>query len=132
MRRVESIDALAAGLEPEQRAIFHAARVLVRRLVPHAVERLRPGWGLVGYAAPRYFAFLYPSRGAVKLGFEWGVRLSNRAGLLEGEGTQVRFVSLQRAADLRRPALRALVMEAALLATEPPSRRRRSRTRRGG
>lgn len=105
---------------------------MLRSLVPHATERLRPGWGLVGYEAPRYFAFLYPAAGQVKLGFEWGVRLSDRQGLLEGDGTQVRFVPLRTRASVRSRALRALIMEAAMLAAEPRSPPRRSRTRRGG
>jgi len=81
--------------------------------VPGATERLRAGWGLLGYDAPRYFAYVVPMPDHVRIGFERGVLLEDPAGLLRGAGTQVRHVEVRRLADLRSPALTALLREAA-------------------
>jgi len=51
------------------------------------------------------------------LGFEYGVLLSNDSGLLEGDGTQVRYVTIRRPEDIREQELLALIAEAAMAAT---------------
>jgi hypothetical protein len=99
--------------------------------VPAAEERVRPGWRLLGFAAPRYFAFVAPQADHVRVGFEHGVLLDDQSGLLEGDGTQVRHVSVRTLALLQRPAFAALVLEAASLpsprgaGSRRPSGRRR-------
>jgi hypothetical protein len=114
-----SIDELLAPFPPEVRALAQAARARVTTLVPHAVERLRPGWGLIGYQAPRYFAFVMPVKTGVRLGFEWGVRLDDPEQFLEGDGSQVRFVTLTRPSHLRRQALADLIRQAAAFRAPP-------------
>ena len=109
-----SIDELLAPYGPNVVALANAARRRILSLVPHAVERLRPGWGLIGYSAPKYFAFVVPVKDGVRIGFEWGVRLDDPAGLLEGNGSQVRFVAITRASQLRRRELATLINSAAL------------------
>ncbi len=109
-----SIDELLAPFGPKVVTLANAARERITSLVPHAVERLRPGWGLIGYSAPKYFAFIVPVKDGVRIGFEWGVRLDDPAGLLEGNGSQVRFVSITRASQLRRRPLAQLISTAAL------------------
>lgn len=109
-----SIDELLAPFGPKVVTLANAARRRITMLVPHAVERLRPGWGLIGYSAPKYFAFIVPLKGGVRIGFEWGVRLDDPAGLLEGAGSQVRFVTITRASQLRRRELATLINSAAL------------------
>ncbi len=47
-----SIDELLAPFGPKVVSLANAARRRITTLVPHAVERLRPGWGLIGYSAP--------------------------------------------------------------------------------
>ena len=75
------------------------------------------------YNAPAYFAFLTLERDQLRIGFEWGVLLTNHAGLLEGSGRQVRYVAVSSIADLDRPALKALLFEAAALVPPPRPRR---------
>lgn len=111
--RVASLDDLLARCSPRVRRLVEAARRAIPRAVPGATERLRAGWGIIGYDAPRYFAFVAPQRDHVRVGFERGVLLVDPARLLEGEGAQVRYVSIRSAADLRRPAFVALVRQAA-------------------
>lgn len=104
------------------RALAQAARRRILAVVPDAVERVRPGWKLIGYNAPAYFAFIAPQRDHVRIGFEWGILLRDPTGLLEGSGSQVRHVSVHTAADLRRAALADLLRAAAAL--KPPPRDR--------
>lgn len=125
--RPTSVEDLLVAAPPTVRALAEAARRLVIAVVPPAVERLRPGWGLIGYNAPAYFAFIAVDRDAIRIGFEWGVLLPDPTGLLEGAGSQVRHVTVRSAATLADPALASLVLAASRLV--PP---RRSRARRTG
>ena len=50
------------------------------------------------------------------LGFEYGVLLTNDAGLLGGTGTQVRHVTIRHVEDIREQELAALIAEAATVA----------------
>lgn len=122
--RPTSIAELLAGCDPEVRRVAEATRKYIMRAVPQAIEKLRGGWGLIGYNAPAYFAFIDVSRGHVRIGFEWGVLLPDPEHLLQGSGTQVRYVQIESARDLR-PALTDLLREAAML--EPRQRPRRAR-----
>ncbi len=113
--RVASIDDLLARCSPEVRRLLETARRALLAAVPGATERLRAGWGILGYDTPapaRYFAYLAPQRDHVRLGFERGVLLPDPEGLLEGKGVQVRYLTIRTAADLRRPAVRALLRAA--------------------
>jgi hypothetical protein len=111
--RPETIGELLRGLDPRRRKLVEAARRRIRLVVPTAVERLRPGWGLIGYNAPGYFAFVVPGPGDVRIGFERGVSLPEPAALLEGQGRQIRYVTIPSAARLRSAALAELLRVAA-------------------
>jgi hypothetical protein len=58
----------------------------------------------------------------IRIGFEWGTLLLDPSGLLEGAGSQVRYVPVRTAKQLQSRALAALLREAA--AIRPPPRRR--------
>ena len=113
MGRPRSIDELLVVCGPGARGLAEAARRRILEVVPDATERLRPGWGLIGYNAPAYFAFIVPDEERVRIGFEWGVALPDPSGLLEGEAKQVRYVTVRTMKDLRRPALADLLAAAA-------------------
>jgi hypothetical protein len=81
--------------------------------MPDIVIKRVPAQPVLSY---RYFCFVAPSPDRVALGFEYGVLLTNDTGLLEGDGTQVRYVTLRRAEDIREPELAALIAEAAMVA----------------
>ncbi len=119
-----TIAELMAQLPPPIARIVTAARKQIAAVVPQAVERLRPGWGFIGYNAPAYFAFIVPEPARVRLGFEWGVLLDDRTGLLTGAGSQVRYAVLPTAAAVRSPALADLLREAAALPPRSAPRRR--------
>ena len=97
-------------------AIGHTLREIVREAVPDAVERVRPGWHLIGYDAPRlaaegrgrasYFAYVAPERHHVHLGFEHGYLMRDPGRRLEGEGItrQVRWLTFGQG-DVPDPAI---------------------------
>ena len=113
MPRARSIDELLLVCGSEARALAEAARKRILEVVPDATERLRPGWGLIGYNAPSYFVFIVPHEDYIRMGFEWGVALPDPSGLLEGHAKQIRYVAIRSIADLRRPALADLIAAAA-------------------
>jgi hypothetical protein len=136
--RRASVEELLDRCTPEVRRLVQASRRRILAAVPGATERLRAGWGILGYDAPRYFAFVAPMRDHVRIGFERGVLLPDPQGILEGKGSQVRHVVIRRARDLKASALAALLREAAWLPAAPPSggrapgsRERRPRRPRG-
>ena len=113
MPRARSIDELLLVCGPEARALAEAARKRIFEVVPDATELLRAGWGLIGYNAPAYFAFIVPEEKRVRIGFEWGAALPDPSGLLEGDQKQIRYVTIRSIADLRGPALADLLAAAA-------------------
>jgi len=109
----------------EVRALANALRRLVKQVVPEVNERVYPGWNILGCrvrAGKRevYFAYISPHPEYVTIGFRYGAILADPAALLENENLkQVRFVSIRRPAQIRRPALAALIREAAEAARLP-------------
>lgn len=104
-------------------------RRLVRRALPEAVERVRLGWRIVGYDVPSgrrsvYFAWIMPQAEHVHLGFTYGVLMDDPEGLLEGDITRARWVTLWPGDAIANAAgVENLVREAARVAQLP----RRSR-----
>jgi hypothetical protein len=97
-----SVDAFLAAYPPPLVGIANALRAIVKSTLPEAVERVRAGWGLLGYDLPVgrrhvYSAFIWlePADFHVHLGFEHGVLFDDPAGMLEGRGItkQVRWLT---------------------------------------
>jgi hypothetical protein len=110
-----------AAFPPAIQTLAHQLRALVKRTIPNVDEAVYPGWHLIGYRVregrrSRYFCFVAPFPDRVALGFEYGILLANDAGLLEGNGTQVRYVTIRRAEDIREQELATLIAEAAMVA----------------
>jgi hypothetical protein len=110
-----------ATFPPTIQTLAQQLCALVKRTVPNVDEAVYVGWHLIGYRVregrrSRYFCFVAPFEDRVALGFEYGVLLTNEAGMLEGDGTQVRYVTIRRAEDVREPELAALIAEAAMVA----------------
>lgn len=109
----------------EIREIAEKLRTVVRDAVPEAIERVRTGWRLIGYDVPvdrrtRYFAFVAPEPEHVHLGFEYGIWMTDPAGLLQGahlDLRKVRFVTYGPGDAIPADALVRYTQEAAELAT---------------
>ncbi len=110
-----------ATFPAEIRALADQLRALITRTVTEVDEAVYTGWRLIGYRLrdgrrSRYFCYIAPFEDRITLGFEYGVLLSNDAGLLEGAGTQVRYMTIRQPDDIREQELTALIAEAAAMA----------------
>lgn len=113
------------GYSPGIRRAIERLRAVVRRAVPDAIERVRPGWGLIGYDVPlgkrtRYFAFVWPEPEHAHLGFEYGVWMDDPDGLLQGAHLKlrkVRFVTYAPGDRIPEAVLVEYTRHAARLAT---------------
>ncbi len=127
MSRVDIIppEALLDDVPPPMRAIAERLRSIVIEAIPEAVERVRPGWRLIGYDVPMnrkrvYFAFVAPESEHVHLGFEHGWAMRDPHGLLEGAGVTKRVrwlkffdteeIDVERCVELVREAARVAAM----------------------
>jgi len=118
-------EALLAAYPAPIRDIGEWLRVVVRRATPEAIERVRPGWGLIGYDIPvgprrtAYFAMIWAEPIHVHLGFEHGVLMADPRRLLQGAGVtkRVRWVTLTPDSMLPEDRLAELVLEGARVAS---------------
>ncbi|HET6379628.1 MAG TPA: DUF1801 domain-containing protein [candidate division Zixibacteria bacterium] len=123
---------LLADYPPEIQAIAERLREIVREAVPDAIERVRPGWRLIGYDVPvgrrtRYFACVWPEREHAHLGFAVGFWMPDPDGILEGahlDLKRVRFVTFRPGEPIPAAVLARYVRAAADLAAlgiRPPA-----------
>jgi hypothetical protein len=121
-------EAFLAGYPAHIQELAHQLRAVVKQAVPNVSEQVYRGWRLIGYrvATPErrrkrgaYFCYIAPGDEALQLGFEYGILLVDPRGLLEGEGKQVRYVTIAAAADLARQGLPDLIAEGARVAILP-------------
>ena len=115
-----------AGYPPHIQELAYQLRSAVKEAVPEISEQVYRGWRLIGYrvATPErhrkggaYFCYIAPGVEALQLGFEYGILLADPQRLLEGDGKQVRYVTIVAAADLTRQGLPGLIAEGARVAT---------------
>jgi cytidylate kinase len=103
------LSSLMAEHSPEVVDLTEVLRGVVRSALPMATEKINAGWHGLGYHDPvaGYVAGIFPGDESVKLGFEYGVALPDPEEMLEGDGTQVRYVVL----DEWDPALRGPITD---------------------
>jgi hypothetical protein len=92
-----SIEDFLAFYPPRIVSQVEALRKLVLRAVPSAVERLRPGWKLIGYDLPitrhgTYFCWIWPQTEHVHVGWETGTLMSDPHRLLQGAHLRLKKV----------------------------------------
>jgi hypothetical protein len=117
---------LLDDIPPELGRIGQRLRRLVRETLPDATERVRPGWGIIGYDVPvgrrtRFFAWILPQQEHIHLGFVHGVALDDPLDLLNGQpGVKyARWTTFEREGELDEEPLRALLEQSALVAGLP-------------
>jgi hypothetical protein len=116
-------EALLAAYPDSMQRIAERLRSIVQGAEPVAVERVRPGWRLIGYDLPigrrmTFFAFVSPETHHVHLGFPYGVFMNDPDRVLLGAGIvrRARWVTLTPAEALDPALLERLVHEAARVA----------------
>ena len=107
----------------------HAAtlRAIVMRAVPDAIERVRPGWQLIGYDLPlgrrtAFFAYVAPEPIHIHLGFEHGVAMADPQHVLEGAHLKlkkVRFLTFRPDETIPTDQCIELIREGARVAALP-------------
>ena len=98
-------------------------RGLVKETVPNTKEAVYTGWKLIGYRVRKgrrdaYFCFVAPFENRIMLGFEYGIQLFDPTLRLEGDGTQVRYLTIREQEDIEPEVFRAFIVEAAQIALE--------------
>jgi len=58
------------------------------------------------------FCYIGVSSNHVNLGFNWGAKLDDPLGILEGEGKQMRHIKIRKPEDLEKPYLRKYIRAA--------------------
>jgi len=125
-RRSEAADPIPtdfflAGYPDEIRAAADRLRAVVKRVAPDAIERVRPGWRIIGYDLPVgrrtvYFAWVMPEPVHVHLGFVHGVFMADPDAALEGAHLRLRsarFVTFEPGDAIPEASLVELTREAA-------------------
>ena len=120
------VEAFLEDVSPPMREIAERLRVIVKRATPEATERVRLGWRLLAYDLPikrhgAFFAWIFPERKHVHLGFPKGVLMDDVRGVLKGAGITkyARWVTLVPGDVIDEPLLAELVLEAARVAMIP-------------
>lgn len=105
--------------------IVEHLRDLVRSTFPSAAEKVYAGWKLIGYRLPdgrrnRYFCCIVPQKkeNDVLLGFQYGIAMQDPKRLMEGKGTQVRFIRMRQMDQYPDADLIRLIEEAAKVALD--------------
>jgi hypothetical protein len=127
-RETIPVDALLAEHPPTHTAIAERLRRIVLDAVPEAIERVRPGWRLIGYDLPIrrhgvFFAWIWVEPEHVHLGFPRGVLMDDPDEAMQGAGVTklARWLTYEPGAAVEGSVETALVLEAARVAVIPRS-----------
>ena len=110
-----------SAFPPTIQTLANQLRALVKETIPNVKEAVYPGWKLIGYRVKKgrsdaYFCFIAPFENRIMLGFEYGVQLFDPDLWLEGDGTQVRYLTVREQEDIDPEVFRAFIAEAAQIA----------------
>ena len=110
-----------SAFPPTIQTLANQLRALVKETIPNVKEAVYPGWKLIGYRVKKgrsdaYFCFIAPFENRIMLGFEYGVQLFDPNLWLEGDGTQVRYLTVREQEDIDPEVFRAFIAEAAQIA----------------
>jgi hypothetical protein len=121
-------EALLADYPPAHVEIAERLRRIVVDAVPDAIERVRPGWRLIGYDLPvrrrgAMFAWVWLEPEHVHLGFPRGVQMDDPNGVLIGAGITklARWLTWEPGDAVDAALASGLVREAARVALIPRS-----------
>ena len=123
-------EAFLTSYPPPIMALGQRLRWVVKRAVPDAIERVRPGWRLIGYDLPTrrqgvFFAWVWPELEHVHLGFPHGVLMDDPRSEMKGAGItkKARWLTYNPGDRIDEKQALRLVEEAVRVALIPRSAR---------
>jgi len=121
------VEAFLDGCSPVQRVIADRLRSIVRRTIPDATERVRVGWRVIGYDLPKgrrapFFAWIFPEREHVHLGFPRGALIAEPDGFMDGQGVtkRARWLTYTTLEEIDEELAERLILAAAGIGDLPP------------
>jgi hypothetical protein len=113
------IDGYLEKKDPTLRKVTEELRTLVKATVKGCTESVNP-WKIPTIESNGPMCLFMVGKKHVTFGFLRGTSLADPAKLLGGTGRNLRHVKLRSVADLRKPALKKLIVEAAKLNQKEP------------
>lgn len=121
MRSVEThgvFEEAIARSSAQAQLLAQSVREVIADVYPEVVEVPWPKQQVIGYGVgpkkmTEHFCYIGAFEKYVNLGFNYGAKLPDPEGLLEGTGKLFRHVKIANQGELERPAVRQLI-EAAL------------------
>ena len=112
-----TFDDVISSASPAIRAVAREARLLIADVMPGVTEvpwvrQKAAGYGVGPRKMSEHFCYVAPLAAHVNLGFFYGADLDDPEGLLEGTGKALRHIKLRTPEDLRRPAVRKILLQA--------------------
>jgi hypothetical protein len=112
-----------SAFPPEIQDLANELRSLVKETIPNVKEAVYTGWKLIGYRVKKgrsdaYFCFIAAFENRIMLGFEYGIQLFDPNLRLEGDGTQVRYLTVRDKEDIEPEGFRGFIAEAAQIALQ--------------
>jgi Domain of unknown function (DU1801) len=107
-----------AKFDPDVARVIRQARAALRKRMPAAFELVYDNYNffVIGYSSTLRpsdcIVSLAAAANGVGLAFYYGASLPDPAGILQGSGTQNRFIRLDSARTLGKPAVKALIAAA--------------------
>lgn len=121
------VEAFLDGYSPAHRAIANRLRSIIRATIPDATERVRVGWRVIGFdlevgRRSGFFAWVFPEREHVHLGFPQGVLIADPDRRLDGAGItkRARWLTYTSVDEVDEAEVALLVRAAAGIVELPP------------
>jgi hypothetical protein len=121
------VEVFLDGCSPAHRAIANRLRSIITATIPEATERVRVGWRVIGFdlrvgRRSGFFAWIFPEREHVHLGFPQGVLIADPDGRLDGAGItkRARWLTYTSVDEVDEAEVRQLVRAAAGILELPP------------
>lgn len=114
-----AIDLYVARENPRLVHVVDALRALVKKVIPRATEAMNP-WGVPVFEWNGPLFYMRVGKKHVTFGFSRGSAIKDPAGLLEGEGRNLRHIKIADVGETRNPHLKDLLLKAKALNDKTP------------
>jgi hypothetical protein len=122
-----NVDQYISGLPAEHAAILNELRAVIKKTAPKATETYKWAQPVYEHNGPMIWMKAYKSY--VNIGFWRGAEMQDKHGLLKGEGSRMKHVTLTTVKDIKKGALSDYIKQAVKLNGEKgdPTKRMRGK-----